>query len=286
MSMTWVSMCAKLMHQFLSLLQTRWKGFGIRYYQCCIGGGLLFAIPPLMASTAPLGFSERAPPGWVAGFAAVEGPNPFIGDADTVSPIYPIVGYIGENIIWMGPYLNYKLLRGKTLPFFLAGTVNYRFEGFDEDSNSPLLAGMEGRDGAFELGLEFRFAALFMSAAMDITNTHNGYEIQLGADHVFELSNRASIGGVVGVSMKNHELVDYYYGVRAGEATLGRPAYLGDSALNMNLGLNFSYDFGNQWRGSASFKHEWLSDEITRSPIVERDFQTTFFFGLLYQFER
>ena len=76
------------------------------------------------------------------------------------------------------------------------------------------------------------------------------------------------------------DFVDYYTGVRPGEALPGRPAYRGRSTINRNASLGLSRSAGGRTSVRLGAEVEWLGEGITDSPIVDQDRVVTVFGGV------
>ncbi len=62
--------------------------------------------------------------------------------------------------------------------------------------------------------------------------------------------------------------VDYYYGVRSGEATSARPAYAGKDNYSPELGLLVRFRASPRQFISANFNYERYAKEIRSSPLM------------------
>jgi len=225
------------------------------------------------------------PRGWILGAGFVVRPNPFVGDAETPVQPFPMLGYFGERLTWMGPMISYNLYRGQATPIALDVMTKLRFEGFDENHEDPQLAGLEERDSAFELGFKLQAYMLSLSAFTDVSDTHDGYELLLAANHKFPLTNKLGLDINAGAAWRSDRLNNYYYGVRTKEATLQRPEYQARSGLNYRIGLKFDYKFNKHWIAMTNLNYDWLPDEIQNSPIVEKDYQYSFMAAIIYRFD-
>jgi outer membrane protein len=78
--------------------------------------------------------------------------------------------------------------------------------------------------------------------------------------------------------------VDYQYGVRANEATSERQAYIGDSTINIELGLRTAYLFSRQSSIFIDASIISLGDEIKDSPLVDSSTENRVMFAYLYKF--
>jgi outer membrane scaffolding protein for murein synthesis (MipA/OmpV family) len=81
---------------------------------------------------------------------------------------------------------------------------------------------------------------------------------------------------------KNH--VDYYYGVRAAEATPSRPAYSGRPAYNLDINITAIINVSSHWRWIAIMNREGFGAAIKESPIVDRNSSYAFITSLNYKF--
>jgi outer membrane protein len=88
----------------------------------------------------------------------------------------------------------------------------------------------------------------------------------------------------IGAEWVDKKAVDYYYGVRAGEATPGRAAYLGKATVNAELGLTGIYRFDKQQSLMLNVGVKALGKEIKRSPIVDRSTENRMMLGYMYRF--
>jgi outer membrane protein len=78
--------------------------------------------------------------------------------------------------------------------------------------------------------------------------------------------------------------VDYYYGVRASEATAARPAYQGDSLTAVDVGLRLEYSPATRHSLFLDVSAKRFGGSIKDSPLVERVTQSFVGFGYLYRF--
>lgn len=217
--------------------------------------------------------------GWGAGLGAVIQQQGYVG-ASTDTMIFPMLSYQGENFYWQGPELGYEV--NDNLSFF----GSYRFDGFDED-DSNFFDGMEARKGSLDLGVAYSFDTdignIEVEAAFDVLDEHGGYE--LGLSYGFPLP---ALGGMVipsiGVSYVSEDLVDYYYGVRASEATDNRPQYQGDSAVNFSVGLTGFWPIEENQQVFASLSYDILGSGIEDSPLLEDSASSSLVIGWIYQF--
>lgn len=154
--------------------------------------------------------------------------------------------------------------------------------GYDPDDDAAL-AGMSERDTAFELGVNARFAvqAIRVSAAYygDVTGTTDGESAILSIAHALRAGPRLRLAPSVRAEWLDADVVDYYYGVRAYEATAARPAYAGKNTVNLRAGVSGGYAVTRRWSLFAGVSHTWLGAGIADSPIVVNDEVTALYLG-------
>lgn len=178
---------------------------------------------------------------------------------------------------------------GTTL-LYLDAIAKWRSDGYDS-ADSDALRGMHDRHETVDAGGEFGVAGDWGSVATslvtDITDQHNGQEFQVKYGKQFE--NAFDIKGLkitpsAGLAWQNHNLVNYYYGVRPDEVRTGRPAYKPGEAVNWLTGIDGTYQLGDRWTLFAGITIFWLDDEIRNSPIVSKDYAISFIGGAMYKF--
>ena len=154
--------------------------------------------------------------------------------------------------------------------------------GYDPD-DEPALVGMRERDTSFEAGVNARFAmqATRVSAAYysDVTGTTDGESAILGVAHAVRMGPRLRLAPSVRAEWLDADVVDYYYGVRADEATAARPAYAGKDTVNLRAGVSAGYALTRRWFLFAGVSHTWLGAGIADSTIVVNDEVAALYLG-------
>lgn len=187
-----------------------------------------------------------------------------------------------------GPQLSYTLVRrGKAA---LEGVVKMRSEGYEAEEG-PALRGMSDRNRTLEAGLAFQmnwdWATLGIDWSSDILQQHGGYELR------GTLSRRLNdLGGIerlqvtplVGVNRRSRPLNNYYYGVRADETAPDRPEYAAKSSWGLLAGIRVEKGLTQKWTLHAGLFGEWLNQEITKSPIVDKPYRLSGIAGAMYRF--
>jgi outer membrane protein len=217
------------------------------------------------------------------GLGAVFSDNPYRGVNSEFLPL-PFLSYEGERFFVRGITAGYHLFKQEDLTISMLGS--YRMAGY-ESGDSAFLQGMADRDGTLEAGLQATLATslgrFHGTVLSDILDEHNGQEAKLTFSKRLPLQN-FSVSPFVSLIWQTGQLTDYYYGVRAAEATLARPAYEVDSSILMQVGLMANYMFDQHWAINGRIAVTRLSDEISDSPIVEDDLVPGAFIGIGYRF--
>jgi len=220
---------------------------------------------------------------WGLGAATAYLQTPYKGlDGEHIA--VPYFSYQGEQLIFDLAAVSYILHRSEQLQFALEGEL--RFEGYESD-DSPDLAGMKSRRPSFDAGASV--AGFVMGGELkalllgDITDTHKGYEarVQYQKPYVF---GRLFIAPALGVAWLDGALVDYYYGVEAGEVTSVRPAYHAESTTNLFVELSAGYAISKTLELLGGVKTVRRGSSIENSPIVDSRNDTAVFSAVQYKF--
>ena len=135
---------------------------------------------------------------------------------------------------------------------------------------------------SMDLGLGYEHARndwkFELSSLHDVLDRSNGTEVSAGLSRVFR-RGQLYIEPSIGFSYLDSRHVDYYYGVRASEATSFRPRFEGDDAVNANLGIAVTTPAFFNGLTRFGFKHTWFDSDISDSPLTDEDASLSFFFA-------
>ena len=205
-------------------------------------------------------------------------------DADSDSLVVPFLGYEGERLYLRGLNLGWKLDPQAAIQIELIARA--RLDGFDA-KDSPVFAGMEERERSLEIGASAGRALgpgrIEFAAFIDVLDRSGGQELDLMWRGDFG-RGPFRIQPEAGLRWQSADLVDYYFGVRADEATTSRAAYRAGSAVLPRFAVNALAPLGGRWSLFARVSFDDLPDEITDSPLVERGSERRGFVGLVYGF--
>lgn len=223
------------------------------------------------------------PRAWGAGVMTLYGSNPYRG-GDAVFRVLPLLTYVGEKAFVVGPRAGLNLYKNRLVSANLTAEFIFAGDAFDD---SGFLEGMEKRRDTLmagaDMNLRFGDWRIELAASSDVLGRHDGQELELSIGRMFR-GSRGSITPSAGVFWRSSNYNNYYYGVRADEATEERPAYDPGASVDGFLSLFGRWQFNDRWSLLASARGEWLSDDIQDSPIVDKEFVTTTFLGINYAF--
>ncbi|MGL6252623.1 MAG: MipA/OmpV family protein, partial [Billgrantia desiderata] len=153
---------------------------------------------------------------------------------------------------------------------------------------ASILNGMEKRRGGFWAGGVVEWSTSFIDVSAewlaDVSGNSNGQIVSLGLERTWRVGNRVLLTPHVGASWQDEKTVDYYFGVRESEARLDRPAYAGESAINIEAGVRGVYMFDKHHSVLLGAGVTGLADEIKDSPLVDRSTVNSIYLGYMYRF--
>lgn len=258
---------------------------------------LLLATLPLLGVVAPAG--GQPPPGsggggsgggppsgpqWSLGLGVIASPEPYAGLDDVDLQPVPLLTYRHGRFRFQGIEAGYTLLGGEA--WRLDAVARGRFGGYDAE-DSPFLRGMRDRRFTADAGLEATYqpaaTGLELSLVHDVLDRHGGWAAGASLFHEWGV-RRWRITPRLGAEWGSDDLLDYYFGVRPGEAAPGRPAYAPGAAVTWEAGVSVLYLSPARWTLFALAQLERLPGEVDASPIVVDDTAVSGFVGVGYRF--
>ncbi len=211
--------------------------------------------------------------------------SPYIGVGKALMTV-PIIVWDYKGFYVRGSEAGYHFLqRG---PLELSVLAEPRFMGY-HTSDSSALDGMKDRDISLDAGLRadidlpWEGLSLGVKVSNDVLNRNRGHEAELSlsseiAGKIWRFSPSA------GLRVQSSQMVSYYYGVKTGEARADRQAYDPGMALNYFADTVFSIGISKNWVVITRAGVDFLSSEITESPIVARNYLLSGMIGLARRF--
>jgi outer membrane protein len=206
-------------------------------------------------------------------------------DAPASQDLVPLYMYEGRHVYLHATRVGYKFSQLPEHGFALF--LDYRYEGYPTGHAPAVLAGMGRRAAGIQTGAAYRgrtgYGNVDIEVLHDANNLSHGTEWRLG--YSFDLhQGRWHFRPSWTVAHRSANLNDYYYGVRPGEATPARPAYLPGSGTDWTTALYGYYDMSRRWRllGAIGITH--LDARVRASPLVQDRPQVGALVGAAYDF--
>jgi MipA family protein len=236
------------------------------------------------ANLEPLTDISSVPGSAGLGFVTRVEPSPYLegGKRYDVLPLYL---YEGERFFLHANRGGVKLMKddAQRLDLF----VEQRQEGFPADRLPASLAGMSTRESGVDLGLAWSqrqpWGTVQAELLHDVGNISKGTEFRLAYSYDWR-SGPWKLRPSLSLAVRDARLNNYYYGVRAGEATPGRAAYAPGAGINTSLSVYGSYDLTQRWRALAGVSATLLDRNIKDSPIVQKRLLPGVYLGVAYDF--
>ena len=246
----------------------------------------LAAVPTAQAQIYSSGLSVSLPEPNSAGlgFAPRVERSPYT-DGGSRFDLMPLYIYDGKQLFLDVNRVGVKLLDEPTQRIDLL--VERRLEGFPTTKAPASLAGMAIRDSSVDFGVSYSirqpWGQLKAEVVHDVNSTHQGTEARLGYSKDWR-SGAWTWRPSLSVAWRTAKLNNYYYGVKASEATGTRAAYEPGAGLEARVGLQTTYALSRHWSLLSGVSATVLSSGVTNSPIVQRRVLPSVYVGAIYDF--
>ena len=218
-----------------------------------------------------------------AGAVVTRGPYQGVGAETTAMPFFSMEH---KDLYVKGAEAGYRFFRKDKL--LISAVTGPRLLGY-HSGDSSALDGMEDRRMSWDAGvkavyeLPWQKLSLSVKALADILGRYDGQEYSLTLSREFR-GNIFRFIPSVGAHYQTKALVNYYYGVRAAEATSGRNAFEPGGEAAPFANALFSFGITPKWIVATKFSVEALGSQSRKSPIVDRDYILSAAAGLTYRF--
>jgi outer membrane scaffolding protein for murein synthesis (MipA/OmpV family) len=211
--------------------------------------------------------------------------SPYIGKKnDTVA--IPLLSYENQYLRFFANTLDFKLPSVGNFEFALRGRLP--FGGSYKASDSVYLAGMADRKASFDVGAAATWDTSLGKASFeylyDVSGHSKGSKFKVGFEHSYIFDRRFEVVPHVEFTHQDAKSVDYYFGVKAIEATSVRPEYIGKATNNTEIGVRFAYAIDPRQRLLFDVVNTRFGDSITDSPLVSRKSIPSLKAGYIYRF--
>lgn len=187
------------------------------------------------------------------------------------------------NLFYNGRYgfIDGSLANISILPY-VGISGQWRFAEVSDDFDD-IPSGIDDRDGNGELGITLGTVGARVTFLHDVTNQHNGYEVQLHLGRTFNLPiNSLTLTPYVEVDYRSNELSQHLYNVSSKEsARSGLDTFDADHSWVYQAGLIGIFDINTRWLALGKLE---LEHHDSSSPLVQRDLGWSFSLGAVYRF--
>ena len=177
--------------------------------------------------------------------------------------------------------------KSKDFSWAFSLTAQPRVYGY-KASDSIYLNGMDDRKNSIEAGLAFSAQKdeLFVDAMLltDVLYEQNAWILQTELGYEFHLG-KLSIYPSVLVTYQSAKFTNYYYGVKANEATASRVLYTPSAGFQLGAQTYLQYPITKSLSTLVNLHAEKLSSEAKNSPLIQDNTIYSGLVSLIYTFE-
>ncbi|MGR4069788.1 MipA/OmpV family protein [Billgrantia sp. C5P2] len=233
--------------------------------------------------------AESSSTTWGLGLGAMSEQEPYTG-IDRDNQLLPLLEVENRYIHLFGPQIEFKLPSlyisdSQALDFGIV--VQYDGSGYEE-GDADILDGMSERKDGFWAGGKVEWDNDFVEVGAewlaDVSGNSKGQRINVGLERTWHFGDHFLLTPHVGASWQDDKTIDYYFGVRDDEVRIDRPAYAGESAIDVEAGVRGAYMFDKHHSVLMGVEVTRLADEIKDSPLVDRSTTNSVFLGYVYRF--
>ncbi|HAS6346529.1 TPA: MipA/OmpV family protein [Vibrio vulnificus] len=230
---------------------------------------------PLLILSAPVLAQERYQDYAFVGAGVTYGESVFSTDGAKAG-IEPSLFYNGKYGFIDGSLANYSLTP------WLGLSGNLRFAEVSDDFDD-ISRGIKNRDGNADLGITVGTVGARLTYLQDVTNVHDGYEIQLHLGRAFDTPfDQWVLSPYVEVDYRSKKLSQHLYNVSAQEsAASGLAQFDAEETWVYKAGLISLYDVTEQWLAIAKVEFE---HHDSNSPLIQNDLAWQISLGGAYKF--
>lgn len=241
-----------------------------------LGLPMLSLAQTAMAQSLP---SERPPYELGIGLGVSASDSPYAGEGTRINPL-PLILFEGDRFFFRGNSGGVHLFKGEA--FNLDAIAALRMDGIDKKDfgtaelalNGIDRALLEDRDDSLDLGLSANWAGsageFEFTAKADVTGASEGYELSARYGYDFRVWG-GHLTPSISVSHLSKDMANYYYGTLDEEVARGVVDYKPDAVTIPTVGITYVRPIGEAWTFMGRVEYSALPNEITDSPLLERD---------------
>ena len=147
---------------------------------------------------------------------------------------------------------------------------------------------IEDRDSQFMYGLNIDFElSENVFGNINYMFSKEGDKGEAYITYVGYLTDRLVILPTISAKYYSHDFVNYYFGVTQKEVNLNKKldkTYQGNNSFNLGVSITAEYSITEQCIISTFAGYEYFDEEITNSPLLDKESQTYYGIGFRYSF--
>ncbi|MFN7816046.1 MAG: MipA/OmpV family protein [Burkholderiales bacterium] len=210
-------------------------------------------------------------------------------DVGSETRVLPGLSIQNKWVSLYGPQLDLKLLGNDKRSWWIGPRIEYRFDGYEQEDGTVFRGMAKRKGGVFygvagqvDLGSDFELEADYVRASSRDGGFERGAVASLQLSRTYR-NGPWSWAPRIGMEYLSSSYVDYYYGVRATEATPTRPAYAGKSSWSPEFGLLVTWQANPRHLLFANFNYERYGSEVRNSPLMNAKGIPQVVFGYEYR---
>ncbi|NTS77019.1 MipA/OmpV family protein [Catenovulum sp. SM1970] len=122
-----------------------------------------------------------------------------------------------------------------------------------------------------------------LAVSQDITGVHQGHGLTLKLNKFWHW-DELKVNTNLALKYKSEDWVNYYYGVDDNDTFDPNWHYEAEAGVNIVADLVLVYGLNDALSLLSTFRYEKLDDEISNSPLVDKNHLTQWFSGFIYHF--
>lgn len=177
--------------------------------------------------------------------------------------------------------------KGKEFSWGLSLTAQPRVYGYKAE-DSKYLKGMDDRENTFEGGLSL--AAKYHDSYIEtmlLTDMFARYESWIFKTEIgtkYELGNFTFYPSVI-IVYESNDFVNYYYGVKAKEATVNRPEFTPGAGFQLGAQTYIKYPITKEFAGLVNLRFNCIPTSAINSPLLDEEYIYSGLVSIIYTFE-
>ncbi len=137
---------------------------------------------------------------------------------------------------------------------------------FRQEFDSTTMVGLRATGHYGQITMQFLAAPYIIDDEVDDA-VDSGLYASAWLGYSWQIKNW-SIHSSVGLEYRSSDLLDYYYGISADEASAHFGQYQADSGIDLTTQLSASYPISEDWLFESYLRYTDLSDSVTDSPVM------------------